>query len=76
MRVGGVLSAPTALCPDCSQVWLVAGLRPGEKCACKGCGRLIPVSGREPAFDATAAGLELAACDPVFDDRRNRRHGR
>ena len=55
MRDAGVTTTPTARCPDCSQVWLVPGLRPGEKCACKGCGRLIPVSGSEALFQMSAA---------------------
>lgn len=47
MSPDGGTAVPTVRCHDCMQVWLVPGLRPGEGHSCKGCGRIVLISGRE-----------------------------
>lgn len=73
MRRARVMPTPIARCPGCAQVWLVPGLRPGEKCACKACGRLITVSGRQPPFRLSAARSLPSAATETLGDRKGRR---
>ncbi len=75
MSRAGVLTTPTARCPRCSQVWLVPRLKPGERCACKGCGRLITVSARESMFDVPAADIVPAAGSRAILKDKERNEG-
>lgn len=63
MSSSGSETIPTVRCAHCAQVWLVPGLRPGGRHACKGCGRLLTVSGRltQPVVGARNGKTEVSA---------------